>query len=434
MQKNKNIVKVAVWNFVGFFFYRLFLDWIYLNIISDYYFYMGFINLQSLDSLIISWIVLLAFTPFLTRLFIKKTISSDILILFFLVSFVPMTSLMRFIPMNNSFLILFILYWACLLLFYYIIPPMAQHKKTSHKFTPLLWIIIIILSVAVLFVSGYYFGFRINLDLSEVYDLRMEVRETNMPSIFGYLLPAAGNTLPLFLVYFLSKKNKMMVAFFSIVILLNFSIGGHKSILFKLILCFIGYYFFTNKTKFNYSFIFAGLALLAILERNIINTFAITSIGIRRVFFIPGLLNYHYYDFFSDHEPDYFRQSILRRMGIESPYQQRITRIIGEVYFGSADNNANNGLFSDAYSNLGIFAPLMPFLLVIILKLMDKYTYGIDIKLLFLPIIVMVTTFNSVSFFTGLLTGGIILLFVILVLFPRNLKKIKIESINTNLL
>lgn len=422
MRKDKHISHISFRIIIGIVLYRFFLDWVYKDIITEYYSYMGFLYNPTERSLSISWVILLGFIPFLINLFHRKRISSDVIVLLFLTSFVPMTSLMRFMPMDNTFLTLYILYWGVFILLYYLMPSFSAQKKIYYKITPLLWIIIGTLIFSVLFVSGYYFGFRISFDLSTVYDLRTEVRETTMPGVFGYLIPAAGSILPIFLVYFMSKRNKLMTIIITIVILLDFSIGGHKSVFFKLILCFIGYFFFTYRTKYNYSLIFAGITLIAALEKIFINTFVLANYGIRRVFFVPGLLNYQYYDFFSKNEHDYFRQSILRRLGMQSPYQTPIPRIVGEVYYGRIEMNANNGLFSDAYAHLGLLSILMPFLIIVLLKLMDKYSVGIEIKLLFLPIVILVTTLISGSFFSILLTDGLLLLLIVLFLFPRNKK------------
>jgi serine phosphatase RsbU (regulator of sigma subunit) len=156
------------------------------------------------------------------------------------------------------------------------------------------------------------------------------------------------------------------------------------------------------------------------LENKLLSTFWIAGIGIRRALYIPSQLNYDYYDYFSKNEPDYLRQGILRWFGFSSPYKESIPHLIGYHYYGSIEMGANNGLFSDAYFNfnfLGVF--LFPIILIIIFKLFDTCSKGLDSKLLILPIIVCTTSFISGCFSSVLLTDGIALLMITLYFMVR---------------
>lgn len=78
---------------------------------------------------------------------------------------------------------------------------------------------------------------RLNFSLLNVYELRDEESE-EFTGIFKYLLPIADTILPVLLMYFWNKKNYIIVLAIVLGILLNFSLGGHKSIIFKLFLCY----------------------------------------------------------------------------------------------------------------------------------------------------------------------------------------------------
>lgn len=84
-------------------------------------------------------------------------------------------------------------------------------------------------------------------------ELRADSMNWDLPGIMNYLIPAAGTILPMYLVYFFQMRNKFMVLVLSVIILLNFSLGGHKTVLFLLLLCFWGYFFFTSKSIYKYS-------------------------------------------------------------------------------------------------------------------------------------------------------------------------------------
>ena len=63
-------------------------------------------------------------------------------------------------------------------------------------------------------------------DLLNVYGIRREFNSYNVPTIIVYIWSAAGNILPLLLIYYFVKGKKGMVAFLIFIIILNFSING----------------------------------------------------------------------------------------------------------------------------------------------------------------------------------------------------------------
>lgn len=86
--------------------------------------------------------------------------------------------------------------------------------------------------------------------------------------------------------------------------------------------------------------------------------------------------------------------------------------------------NANNGLFSDAYKNLGIWGIfIFPFIIVTLFKLLNSCAKNLDPKLLILPIFISVTWFSSVSFSNVLLTNGLLLMMFVLCCLPRGVMK-----------
>lgn len=410
----------SIYNILGIILYRVLLDFIYTSIIEPIYNYSGFLNQSSIHSTIISYIALFALLPLILPMYKSSKLSTNIVVLLFLVSFVPMTSLTRFMPIGLRFYTLYLVYWGLLLSFYYIIPSINFSDSEPKRTKSVLWVLLIVYIGSILYVSGRYFDFRLHFNLLDVYVLRAEVRNLNLPLILKYLLPAAGNILPVFLVYFLYCKKRMIALFLGFVLLLDFGIGGHKTVVFNILICFLGYWFYNLKRIYLYSWVLTFILFLSFVENKLLSTFWIAGIGIRRALFLPSQLNYYYYDYFSKNEPDYLRQGILRWFGISSPYKENIANLIGFHYYGNIENSANNGLFSDAYFNfnaLGVF--IYPIILIIIFKLFDTCSKGLNSKLLILPIIVCTTSFISGTFSTVLLTGGILLLFITLYLMPR---------------
>jgi hypothetical protein len=277
--------------------------------------------------------------------------------------------------------------------------------------------------LTVLYVSWKYTRFRFHFNLYDVYDLRFEARNYDIPIIFNYILAASGTVLSLFFVWHLIRKEKKQAIIIGIIILLDFGIAGHKSIVFELLLAILGYYFFQFEKIKYFGWGFVLLPAIALLESNLIKTFNFITLIINRVLFIPSLLNYFYYDFFSSHEKDYFRQSFLRYLGFQSSYKTPIDFIIGEQYYGNDLIRANNGLFSDAYMNLGAFGVFFqPFILIVILKLIDSFSKGIDERLLFIVIMGCYSALISTTFSTALLTSGLFLIMFVLYLIRSQIK------------
>ena len=87
-------------------------------------------------------------------------------------------------------------------------------------------------------------------------------------------------------------------------------------------------------------------------------------------------------------------------------------------YYDIQDHTAraNNGLFSDAYMNFGVFGVIIfPLIITLIFKFVDGYAYFIkNESLKFIIIVMMAFVFISIPFSTALFSSGI--LFMILML------------------
>ena len=212
------------------------------------------------------------------------------------------------------------------------------------------WLIAIIVGASVIFVSGYYSGFRLSFDLTNVYELRAEQYSYNVPSFFAYMVGASNIVMSIVLFYALTKKNKILVSIITVIMLLDFGIGGHKSVFFTLILVYLLHFFNGEKIFQLLPYGFSALFFISLIEYWISKSFTICAIIVRRVFYIPAHLNYLYYDFFTTHQPDYFKNSFLRHFGFKTEYQNGVSHYIGYYYY-NRETNANNGLFSDAIMN-----------------------------------------------------------------------------------
>ena len=100
----------------------------------------------------------------------------------------------------------------------------------------------------------------------------------------------------------------------------------------------------------------------------------------------------------------------------------KIQNIIGAVYFNAPDMLANNGLFSDAYMNLGnVGVIILPIMICLALRFLDYSSKHIESYYLVTVLISVSYIFMSSSFFTVMMTHGyIILCLIILVIIPKD--------------
>ncbi|WP_404469079.1 O-antigen polymerase [Sutcliffiella horikoshii] len=405
---------------LGICIYRILLDVVYINAINPIFGYSGFNATHNPSKYVFSWLILIFFIPMILNMYKRKSLSSIIIILLSFLSYIPFTCMVAFYSYSTGFIISNILYWLAIFGFFRIIPRIKLVRIKNDKLTQLILSIIIMVFFAVVFyISWRYTGFRVSINLLNVYDLRDEAITFKLPTILSYIYSASKAVNPVLIVYFLSRKKYYLAGSIIFIQLLSFSINGSKTVFFTTVLAVLLYWLYNDRQKNKIPWILSIIVFFGMIELYITKSFLIISFLVRRVFFVPNLLNYYYYDFFSMNTPDYFRQSFLRHFGLDSPYIP-IDNLIAAIYFNRPDMGANNGLLSDAVSNFGALGILiMPLIIVITFKIFDACTEGLDIKIYIISGITLTFIFISSFFFTILLTHGFIALCLILYLLPR---------------
>lgn len=401
--------------------YKLTLDYIYYSMfvpVYSYFFSVGFhFDLGKYIFTILS--LLMMIRPMLALLK-RGSGSSMIILLLSLVYFIPGATIYALGDLSNNFYIFFTLYWYILVFLQLLLPRIKGVDVKGIRSSFLFNLIIISFSILIVVLSGIYTGFRINLSLANVYDLRLEAREFSMPTIVQYLMGASYIIIPLGTMHFIVKKKWAMLAILIFVQLISFSFNGKKSVLFTIFVIILIAKFYHKHMLRMIIPAFLGVNLVAILEKIISygDSFMVKYIH-RRVFFTPPILAEKYFSFFSNNELDYLRQSVLRWFGADSPYSVPIPRLIGYHYFNNIENNANTGMIGDAFSNFGWLGLLYPILIIIALRIFDKASENLNSRIIALMWILIFYKFINGTFFSILLTGGFILTCIVLVLCPR---------------
>lgn len=415
--------------------YRLLSDWIYLNIIYRNFGYEGYVNKSKGELVLISWVIFLLSIICMKSILDNNSekVSAIVITILYFISFVPFTTCIAFGLLDNGYVLLNCVYWVLLIVFesYYI--RKKEYKrwvirignyKINDKFVNFIGIISFLL---VVFISAKYTHFRLNFNMFAVYDLRREAVGYGMPTLVAYMFDWSKAINPIMMGYCLIKKKYPMAIIYFASQMLSFGIDGLKSTFFLPFVVIFSYVFMAGvsfvKLKSLIAYCFAGISLLGILEYITFKSYFVVQFFIRRMEFTTNYISNCYYEFFSTHTPDYFRASFLRYLGLESPYTKG-GKSIGEVIadeFGRKGVNFNNGLFADAITNGGIIGVfVMPFIVAFVLRLIDKSTYGLDVRLILT--IAFYTTLTLLSSFlpTALLTHGLIIMIFLLYYIDRN--------------
>ena len=417
--------------------FRLSLDLAYEYVISVKFRYMGLENNKSIVLTVLSWVVLVIYMVIGKQVFdnYRNRLSKEIVYCMFLMSFVPFTSLMKYGILTVLFVVCNLMYW-CLLFFCVGRIRIKQEglirtKEKRFVNDVHIQILTVFSFLVILFISGRYTGFRFHFSLLDVYDLRNEARSFNLPIILGYLFTWTRTTNSILEAYFIRRKKWAWAVACFVIQLLSFGVDGSKTTLFLAIFAIVINIVPKIEIRALNLWILYGAIIVTALCTGVsifANNIIPASLFVRRIFFIPAYIQTCYFDFFTKHVPDYFRNSFMRYFGLQSPYSN-IPFLIGSEYFNQNSMSANNGLISDAVANLGYVGILvMPILLSFILKLMDKASEGLDVRL-YLTVALYTSLILVNSFlFTVLLTHGLMVVIILLKLMNRDYSELALDK------
>ena len=399
---------------------------VYRTVISPIYEYAGFLNNENDSFAFYGWIIyivgLIMCKPIFTN---KKRMSLEIIYILFLISFTPYTVLVQFGLFSREYIIANAIYWflliACL-----VVPINVRNSNSIFTQLPscinnknaVLKVVFIAVSVVIVFVAGRYGGFRISLDIIEVYGRRQLAQEAGLPRTLTYLFNWSKAILPICIGLFIKSGQKIWAIFGVLVGVMSFGFDGSKTAFGLVVIAVIVNLMPDIKLRLlNLYALLAGnfAMILILLDYRFRNGFTLASYIVRRSMLVPELLRSNYFDFFTTHTPDYYKASFLRYFGFKSVYKD-IPQMISSIYYPNLPvSNANNGLISDAVTNMGLMGVvIMPVILAIVLRLLDNWTSKIYMTV-YLSFAVGIAFYFSNSFlFTILLTHGLLVVMIVL--------------------
>ena len=406
--------------------YILLYFYVYKNYLVPTFGYMGYEYARVSNSYYL-FVISLSLLPIVFFNGINN-LSSFISILIYLLTYVPMVITIIFfedIPFDLKIGYQIILLFAMTAFFSIdklFVPRKLKKLSPGISFKSFVIIVLILsLYLFVFYRQNMRFVNFFELD-NDLYQVRSENSMISNQNILNrYLLPWTSKVLyPVLLVVFLIQRKYLNVVLVIISSWLIFTITAGKIDFFMPILI-IGFYFVLKKnTEFikKYFFpIFVGAVLLIslILFSNINNEigYIFASLVFMRTISISGFLFATYVNFFQTHPNTNFAHvNIINSITNDYPYgNQDLGRV---VFYGNMNGNANFWVMDGVAGGGIVGVILISILLFILLIFINRLKTLYDERILYLLFLPITMSLLNVSLFTTILSGGGLLLVMIL--------------------
>ena len=259
-----------------------------------------------------------------------------------------------------------------------------------------------------------------NLLLIDIYETRGDVTlgVNNLYTTYTYQW-FAKYIIPSLLIFSFLYKRKLVALASILAMIFLFLCGANKAVYFGILMVIIfSYGDHFSKAKYFILFLFLvcsfGLLAYIIFDYN-----ELLRLSIRRLIFIPSILDILYFEFF-DNNYLYWSENILSRW-LKSPYNIYHSHLIGIEYFGTERMNANNGIFSDGFLNWGMAGVAIN---SIILSMSLSFISQLNVHSRFfgLYFLLFVAVISS-SMTTVLITHGLIFLLIFSQIFLKDTER-----------
>lgn len=281
----------------------------------------------------------------------------------------------------------------------------------------------IMISIAVLILLANHVGGNFSFSLSDVYDYRQNFNES-LSFPLNYLFPFAGGPLAgLIMASSLYYRKYAYVAIITTIGLLMFAFSSHKAMAFYPPFALVVYVAVTYRLGHIYLIgVFMTMALTTFLSIGTVWEDLIGSSFANRLVFIPAQIHYFFFREFGSIGPQLWAESRLG-FGLHRPdIPIPSVNYIGLQMTGDASIGANTGWIANGYMNGGpigiiFYAMILAVTLHFIDKLGARYGYNFVGAGFVIPVFSFV---NSIDLLAGFLTGGLLLLFLVIFAFIRS--------------
>lgn len=305
----------------------------------------------------------------------------------------------------------------------------ANKLNVKHVYVPenLKYYFLILIAILFIIPIAMDNGFAVNwktLFLQEIYETR-DVFSSKLSALSSYTFGWEVKVVaPLLLVFCLIKKEYFFAFLAFGFVVYSFLISGHKSVYLSTLVILFFFYLGRNyelKIKYFLFLIIVMLISVKIFDDLFIDGNLTQSIFVRRLFFLPALLNTYYFDFFHN-EPIYLSHSILSNY-IHYPYDLEPSYLIANEYFNKPDMSSNNGIIADGYMNFGVIGAIV---YSFIFSIVILFFNSLDIDSRYFGLFfLLVRIFIGAALLTVILTHGLWILLLLALVFMRKRKLIQ---------
>lgn len=410
-------------NYAAVIIYKLLFDVIYCIFIGNKH-TSCYLNLSAIN-IINGWLMMMVMGIFVNKYCEQKTNSAILMIIFNLIYFIPLTTYCGYGGGSSSFLFFGLLYWAILSMLQIEMPVISFELNSKELGNSAFYIAEAFISVISVYMWGKYTDFRLLINIANIYEIRAEAAAYQIPTVLAYIRLLSPILISMLIILALNRRRYLSLIWLLFITWINFSFAGDKSIVLFPIVLIGGYIFYRQDMIYIIVPMGVLLQIVAIIEQLVGKGYLVSFLFRRQGIELPSISE-EYYRFFLEHPTDIFRQGILGKLGFDSIYSNNLANVIGNNFQTQAIN-CNNGLLSDVWCNLGIMGLIvMPIILIICFRILDLVSCKLNTRLTIGITLYYGISFTNSSWSTVLLSHGFIMICIMLVMFPKNSRKLTI--------
>ena len=353
--------------------YRVVIDLSYAFVVEPLFHYAGYELRPNLEYLYTSYILVAVMALLLPSR--EDHPSTDITFVFYVITYIPFTSLFALQPGDPEYFILLNLAFLILFATVKFVPTFRALPNISYRLQVLF--ALTLLCTAYVFATVVIRGglSLVTFDITRVYSVRWDINNKILVGLSSYLVEWCSKIfIPALLVYGIWTKRRVVTLGSLALIIVFFGITSAKGVLAYPILVLIAYYG-KKWDKFRTGFLWAAIAVpvLAFITYLSFGDVLVTGFLLNRIYFVPTLANFQYYDFFQTHPMVYWSNTFMSAF-YAYPYNDPIPIIMGRATFeGGTDSFTNVGIFATGYMQFGVIGMLIfPLLAGLSLKVIDS--------------------------------------------------------------
>jgi len=417
---------IIIKKFLYLLFYKIILEFIYVNTHSKLFAYAGYVCNYNILRYLLAFLMFVICALIMPKK--ENKISNIFNLIIFMLSIVPMLILFAF---GNYYYWIILSCVACFILQSIIIRLNISFTKikginyTNDLLRKGVFLFTILL-IGVFFVQYGLPNFK-NMGFYNISETRATFSYKSVG--FNLLIGLFCRILnPIMIAISFKEHKKFNVAILILIQVYIYSITGFKTYLFIPAVVLVIQYIKSERFFSNIALGLTSCVGLAYLAFLFLKDNMIIGLIHNRVIFFPALIKYAYFDFFSNNEYIFFSQNSLSKIfGIQSSYTESVPNIIAKIYFDKPSMYANTGYIADGFANLGIFGMfIMTIILAIILNYVDSISSKEKMPYLIALFIPYAISLNDGALIMTLFSGGMLLvifIFMVIDFTPR--KKFK---------